>query len=137
MDEKRLESVPLFAGLGKKERRVLATRTDRIDCPEGKRLAREGAFAYEFFVITEGTVEVTHGSEHVADLGPGDFFGEIGVLGSVRRNATVTATSPIEVIVMTDSALRALNREEPEVAQRLKKAIEERLPQSGAAPLAD
>jgi CRP/FNR family cyclic AMP-dependent transcriptional regulator len=131
MEEKRLESTPLFAGLGKKERRALATRTDTIDVPEGKQLAREGDFAYEFFVITKGTAEVTHGSDHVADLGPGDFFGEMGILGHQRRVATVTATSQMELIVMTEQALRSLNREEPEVAQRLAQAIKERLGADG------
>jgi CRP-like cAMP-binding protein len=132
MDESRLKSVsPLFAGLGKRERRELATRTDQIEVPEGKQLAREGDFAYEFFVIAEGKAEVTRGSDHVADLGPGDFFGEMGVLGQRRRGATVTAMSPMEVIVMTEQALRSLNIEEPQVARRLEEAMEERLAANG------
>ena len=127
MEETRLESAPLFAGLGKKERRELARRTDGIEVSEGEQLAREGDFAYEFFVIENGTAKVTHGSEHVADLGPGDFFGEMGILGHRRRGATVTATSPMQVIVMTEQALRSLRSEEPEVAQRLEQACEKRL----------
>jgi CRP-like cAMP-binding protein len=127
MNERQLRSVPLFAGLGKKERKVLATRADRLDLPEGKELAREGDFAYEFFVITQGTVEVTRGSDHVANLGPGDFFGEMGILASERRGATVRATSPVEVIVLTAQALRSLKREEPEVARRLEETVEQRL----------
>jgi CRP/FNR family transcriptional regulator, cyclic AMP receptor protein len=127
MDEKRLRSAPLFAELGKKERKALATRTDRIEIPEGKQLATEGDFAYEFFVITRGTAEVVHEGEHLADLGPGDFFGEIGILSSERRTATVTATSPMECIVMTEQALRSLHHEDAEVARRLEQAIEQRL----------
>jgi CRP/FNR family cyclic AMP-dependent transcriptional regulator len=127
MDEKRLRSAPLFAELGKKERKALATRTDRIDIAEGKQLATEGDFAYEFFVITKGTAEVSHGSDTVAELGPGDFFGEIGILSSERRVASVTATSPMECIVMTEQALRSLHHEDPEVARRLEQAIEQRL----------
>jgi|SRR5215211_2528953 len=127
MDEKHLKSAPLFAELGKKERKALATRTDRIDVPEGKQLAREGDFAYEFFVITRGTAEVSHGNDTVAELGPGDFFGEIGILSSERRVATVTATSPMELIVMTEQALRSLHHEDPAVARSLEQAIEERL----------
>jgi CRP-like cAMP-binding protein len=127
VEETRLQSAPLFAGLGKRERRELATRTDTIEVPEGEQLAREGDFAYEFFVIEDGTAEVTHGSEHVADLGPGDFFGEMGILGHKRRGATVTARSPMQVIVMTGQALRSLRSEEPEVAHRLEQACEERL----------
>jgi CRP/FNR family transcriptional regulator, cyclic AMP receptor protein len=136
MDDNHLKSVPLFAGMGRKERRVLASRADEIDIPEGKKLATEGSFAYEFFVIEKGTAEVTIGEERLTELGPGDFFGELGVLASERRTATVTATSPMEVIVLTARALRALDREHPEVHRRLEQAIEERLPRSGAAPLA-
>jgi CRP-like cAMP-binding protein len=136
MDDKHLKSVPLFAGLGKKECRVLASRADEIDIPEGKTLAKEGAFAYEFFVIEKGTAEVTHGDKRLAELGPGDFFGEVGVLASERRVATVTATSPMELIVLTARALRAIDREHPDVHRRLEQAIEKRLPESGAAPLA-
>jgi CRP/FNR family transcriptional regulator, cyclic AMP receptor protein len=136
MDDKHLESVPLFAGMGKKERRVLASRADEIDIPEGKTLAKEGDFAYEFFVIEKGTAEVTHGDERLAELGPGDFFGEVGVLASERRVATVTATSAMELIVLTGQALRAIDREYPHVHQQLEQAIKQRLPESGGAPLA-
>jgi len=132
VEEERLASAPLFAGLHKRELRELATRTDGIDIPEGKQLAREGDFAYEFFVIEKGTATVTHGDEHVADLGPGDFFGEMGILGQKRRGATVTATSPMELIVMTERALRSLSHEEPQVHRRLEEAIEQRLPADGS-----
>jgi CRP/FNR family transcriptional regulator, cyclic AMP receptor protein len=136
MDPKHLKSVPLFAGLGRKELKVLASLADEIDEPEGTTLAKEGSFAYEFFVIQQGTAAVTHGEERLAELGPGDFFGEIGVLSATRRIATVTATSPMELIVLTNLALRSIDHEHPDVHQRLKQAIEERLPESGAAPLA-
>ena len=131
MEEKRLASVPLFAGLNKKELRALASRTDSIDVAEGKQLAREGDFAYEFFVIEKGTAEVTHEGDHVADLGPGDFFGEMGILGHRRRGATVTAQSPMELIVMTEQSLRSLKEMDPAVARRLEQAIEQRLGADG------
>jgi CRP/FNR family transcriptional regulator, cyclic AMP receptor protein len=126
MDEKRLRSVPFFSGLDKKEIRTVARLADEIDIPEGQRLAREGEFAHEFFVIEEGTAEVVHDGEPIAKLGPGDFFGEIGILASERRMATVTSTSPMELIVLTSGALRTVRREHPEVAERLRKAIDER-----------
>jgi len=131
VEEKRLASAPLFAGLRKKELKALATRVDAIDVAEGKQLAREGDFAYEFFVIEKGTAEVTHGGDHVADLGPGDFFGEMGILGRRRRGATVTATSPMDLIVMTEQALRSLRESEPAVARRLEDAVAQRLAASG------
>jgi CRP/FNR family transcriptional regulator, cyclic AMP receptor protein len=131
MDERQLVSSPLFAGLSKKECKALARRIDTLDIAEGKQLAREGDFAYEFFVIVEGKAGVTHGDDHVAELGPGDFFGEMGILSSDRRVATVTASSPMVVMVMTAQALRSLRAEQPLVAQRLEAAIQQRLVASG------
>jgi CRP-like cAMP-binding protein len=131
MDEKRVRSVPLFAGLSKKGSRALAQQADEIDMPEGKQLAREGDFAFEFFVITEGTAEVTHDGEHVASLGPGDFFGEIGIVAAERRTADVVATSPLSLIVLTDRAFRSLKRESPSVCELIRAAIDERYSAAG------
>ncbi len=79
LDAKQIEQMPLFSGLDKRERARVAQHADEVDVPEGKRLAREGDLAYEFFVIREGTAEVDVGGEIKNKLGPDDFFGEIGV----------------------------------------------------------
>jgi CRP/FNR family cyclic AMP-dependent transcriptional regulator len=126
VDEKHLESVPLFGGLARKQRRAVAQNADEIDVSEGTRLAREGDFAYEFFVIRDGTADVTHEGETLAQLGPGDFFGEVGVFASERRMATVTATSAMDLIVLTSGALRAIDREYPEVHAKIREAIDSR-----------
>ncbi len=133
MDHSRLKEVPLFAGLGKREQKALAQRADEVDVPQGKKLAREGEFAYEFFVIKRGTAEVTCNGDSVAELGPGDFFGEIAILAEERRTATVTATSTMELIVLTSGAFRALQREQPDVAQTVRRTIEERLARNAGA----
>lgn len=127
MDPKRLQSVPLFEGLSKKELERLSRAMDEVDLPEGKELAREGTFAYEFFVIEEGTASVTREGQKVRDLGPGDFFGEIGLLEAERRTATVVATSPIRAIVMTGRDFQAMEREQPEIGSKVRRAVEERL----------
>jgi CRP-like cAMP-binding protein len=126
MDEDRVKAMPLFAELSRKECRALAPRADEIDLAEGKTLVREGEWAYEFFAIEEGTVEVRRGDQLLAELGPGDFFGEMGLMADTRRNATVTAMTPIKVVVMTAQAFRQTARELPEVADKLRAAIEER-----------
>jgi CRP/FNR family transcriptional regulator, cyclic AMP receptor protein len=126
MDEARLGAIPLFAGLAKKDRRRVAQQADEVDIEAGHHLVREGEFAYEFFAIEEGTAEVRRGDQYLADLGPGDFFGEMGLIGDTTRSASVTATSPIRAIVMTGSAFRHVDRELPEVAKTIRKAIEER-----------
>jgi CRP/FNR family cyclic AMP-dependent transcriptional regulator len=126
MDERRLKAIPLFAGLGKKERRTVAQMADEVDVEPSRQLVREGDFAYEFFAIEEGTAEVRRGDQFLAELGPGDFFGEMGLINNITRNATVTATSPLTVLVLTGSAFRYLEREHPEVSKQIRKAIEER-----------
>jgi PPM family protein phosphatase len=126
MDEARLKTAPLFADLSRKERRALAQRADEVELEQGRKIVREGEWAYEFFAIEQGTAEVRRGDQLLGELGPGDFFGEMGLVADTRRNATVIATSPLTVIVMTAQAFRQTARELPEVATKIRAAIEER-----------
>ena len=126
MDEARLREIPLFAALGKKERREVAKQADEVDVEPGRHLVREGEFAYEFFALEEGTAEVRRGDQLLAELGPGDFFGEMGLIGNVTRNASVVTASPVKAMVLTGSAFRHIERELPEVSTQIRKAIEER-----------
>jgi CRP/FNR family cyclic AMP-dependent transcriptional regulator len=127
MDAARLEGVPLFASLSKGELRQLAQWADEVSVDEGYELATEGRFAHEFFVIEEGSAIVTKDGEQIAELGPGDFFGEIGLLETERRTATVVASSPMELIVMFGREFRQMERALPAVAQQVRTAIRERL----------
>ena len=81
----------------------MAQQADEVDVESGYQLVREGEFAYEFFAIEEGTAEVRRGEQHLAELGPGDFFGEMGLIENAPRNASVTASSPLTAVVMTGS----------------------------------
>lgn len=126
MDEKRLASIPLFAGLSRKERRSVAQRADEVDVEAGREIVREGEYPYEFFAIEEGTAEVKRGDQHLAELGPGDFFGEMGLIENAPRNASVVTRSPLTAVVMTGSAFRQIDRELPEVSKKIRKAIDER-----------
>ena len=128
MDERRLESIPLFASLSHQERRWVAKWADEVDIGQGERLVNQGAFAHEFFAILEGEAEVTRGPEHLADLGPGDFFGEIALESDDRRTATVTAKSPMKVVVMFGRDFHQMANSMPQVAEQIKKAVEERRP---------
>jgi CRP-like cAMP-binding protein len=127
MDPREVASIPLFAGLSKDDQRVVAQYADVVDVPAGTALAAEGRFAYEFFAIRAGTAEVTREGSALATLGPGDFFGEIGLLAADRRVATVTATSPMELVVLTGSQLRAIDSQMAPVAERIRTAMAERL----------
>jgi CRP-like cAMP-binding protein len=126
MDENSLRSVPLFESLSSDERRTIAQHADEIEVPESTELVRQGEFAYEFFVLEEGTADVVRDGERVAELGPGDFLGEMGIVGKVVRNATVVTTSPARAIVMTEQAFRSMRSLNPAVAERIEAAVEER-----------
>ena len=126
MDEQKVDSIPLFAGLSKKERQAIAQHADELRFEEGRQLVREGSFPYEFFILEAGSADVTHNGERLAELGPGDFFGEMALVDRTRRNASVVATSPITVVVMTGQAFRQMKRELPAVCERITREVEER-----------
>jgi CRP/FNR family transcriptional regulator, cyclic AMP receptor protein len=123
MDPDRLKDIPLFEGLSGKEREQVARWADEVDVSEGKHLVDEGDFGYEFFVIESGAADVQHGSDAIATLGPGDFFGELALMEEERRTASVVATHPSTVIVMTRQAFDSMAREMPDVAQRIRDRV--------------
>jgi CRP-like cAMP-binding protein len=126
MLEAHLKEVPFFSSLSKRELQEIARATDEIDVKEGKVLAREGDVGQEFFVIIDGGAEVVRGDERIAELGKGDFFGEMALVGDERRMATVTSTSPMRLAVMSRSAFRSFDRTMPAVHARIVEAIEAR-----------
>ena len=127
MDSRDVAAIPLFAGLSKDDQQVVAQYADEVDVPAGTKLAQEGRLAYEFFAIQDGTAQVTREGRAIADLGPGDFFGEIGLLGGERRVASVTATSPMRLVVLTGAQLRAMESRMAPVGERIRAAMAQRL----------
>jgi CRP/FNR family transcriptional regulator, cyclic AMP receptor protein len=122
-----LKKVPLFAGCSKTELRQLARIADEIDLREGTVLTREGRTGHEFFVLINGTSRVDKGGRKVADLGPGDWFGEIALLTKAPRTATVTATSPVRTLVIIDRHFRQTVSEMPSIAMKVLTCVAERL----------
>jgi CRP-like cAMP-binding protein len=127
MDAARLGRLDLFAGLSRSELDEVAQLVDEVDVPAGKVLGREGTIAYEFFVIEEGTAAVELDGAHVVDLGPDEWFGEIGLLTTERRTATVTAKTPMKLAVVFGPNFRDLTRRMPELGDRIRAEIDERL----------
>jgi CRP/FNR family transcriptional regulator, cyclic AMP receptor protein len=121
-----LADIPLFRSLGESERKELADRFDVLSIREGADLVGEGASGYSFYVLVEGSAVVTAGGAPVATYGPGDFFGEMAILGDGRRSATVTTTSPSRVLVMFGTEFRRLQQMHPAVAAQLEEALEQR-----------
>jgi CRP/FNR family cyclic AMP-dependent transcriptional regulator len=126
MDSGRLESVPLFASLSEDARGELAVWVNELTVSPGKHLVDEGDYSYDLFVIQDGTAEVTHEGKPVAELGPGDFFGEMGVLEKAQRVATVVAKSPMRLLVLSSWDVKRLQSRAPELLEQLQAAIEQR-----------
>ena len=122
-----IREVPLFSRLSKTELRDLAVLADEIDLRDGKELTRQGAPGREFFVLLEGTADVRKNGRKINTLGPGDFFGEIALVSREPRTATVTATSPVRTLVITDRSFRRLLDESPQVKTKVMEAMAKRL----------
>ena len=127
LDPSRLKAIPLFEKFSEDELRQIAPFAEEATAGPGNVLVREGDYSYQFVAIEEGAAKVTRDGETVAELGPGDFFGEIGLLETERRTATVVATTPMELIVMFEREFRQMEREMPSVATRVRSAIRARL----------
>ena len=126
MNTKRLQEIPLFAGLDEAVVRAVTARADERSIPEGKALVRQGEYSPEMTIIDEGTAKVEIDGNEVAQLGPGDVFGEAGLLRNEMRNATVTATSDMRVITLSDFDLRRIKGEHPQFVERLEQVAQQR-----------
>jgi CRP/FNR family transcriptional regulator, cyclic AMP receptor protein len=122
----RLQAVPLFSTLSAEELEALGGRFEERQVKAGTRLTTEGASGYTFFVIESGTVEVERDGAVVNTLGPGDFFGETAILSGERRNATITAASDVNVLVLFGTEFRILERDWPAVAAAISQKMAER-----------
>jgi CRP-like cAMP-binding protein len=128
-----LKRAPLFSGCSKAELGALAQTADELDLREGTVLTREGQRGREFFVLIEGTVSVTQDGKSIGELGAGDWFGEIALLTQTPRTATVTATAPLRILVVTDRAFRHVVEEMPSIALKVLESVGARLAHDTAA----
>jgi CRP/FNR family cyclic AMP-dependent transcriptional regulator len=122
-----LKGVPLFARCSKKELAEIAQIADEIDLADGKQLTKEGARGREFFVLVEGNAEVKRKRRKIGTLGAGDFLGEIALVTKVPRTATVTTTSPVRALVVSEQNFRRLLERSPDVQIKVLEALAERV----------
>lgn len=126
MEPARLAAISFFAELDASDLERIAERTSEVDAAEGDVLATQGDFGYALYAIESGTADVSSDGRVIRALGPGDVFGEIAILASGRRTATVTATSPMHLIGLFKRDVWALETDCPDVAERLRALIAER-----------
>lgn len=127
-DPAELASFPLFASLSEPELAEIAAWFEPGDVAAGVRLVGEGATGHSFFVICSGDVAVTVLGEEIARLGAGDFFGELALLATGRRTATVTTTTPSRILVLFGNDFDRLRAAHPAVAAEIEAVMERRLP---------
>jgi CRP-like cAMP-binding protein len=127
MNAARVREIPVFRHLSQSELERVSGWLQRFSIPEGDLLVREGAAAHEFFLIEDGEAAVLEDGERVAVLGPGDFFGEIGLVETGRRTASVVAVTPMDVVVMYGPEFERMKVELPTVADQIQAAIRSRL----------
>ena len=122
-----IKRVPLFADCSRSELGQIAQLADEIDLAEGKELTRLGQPGYEFFVLLEGEADVTQDGRSINTLHAGDFFGEIALVEDSPRTATVTATTPVRLLVITNRAFKRLLEEQHEIQRKVLVALAERV----------
>jgi CRP-like cAMP-binding protein len=122
-----LGRAPLFEGLTKKELTELARVTEDLLIEPGTVLCREGRAGREFFVIVDGEAEVTKAGKRLATMKGGDFVGEIALLTTATRTATVTATTQLRCFILTQADFRHVLEQSPAVQLKVMKVLAERL----------
>ncbi len=122
-----IKKVPLFSKLSKKGLEEVAHIADELDLPKGKVMAEEGDRGREFFVLLQGEADVTKGDKSINTMREGNFFGEIALVTKMPRTATVTATTDVRVLVITERDFGALLKHSPEVGRGVAEALAERL----------
>jgi len=127
-----LANVPLFSACSRKDLGLVAKRAEDVKVDGGKVLVSEGAAGAEFFVIIEGTAKVSRHGQEVAKLGPGSFFGDLALLDRAPRNATITAETPMELVVLGQREFAALIDEVPGFAHKLLAGLARRLRENDA-----
>jgi len=130
LDATQLKRIPLFADASDEELGKVAVFAQSKEVSEGEVVVQEGGFSRELLAIEEGTAEVTREGQRIADLGPGDIFGEAGMLDDSMRSATVTATSRMRLISLGHFEVQRLKKDAPGVYRSIEELVEARKAQS-------
>lgn len=126
MDATQLKRIPIFQDVPEEDLTVITTFATAEEVPEGKVIVKEGDYANAFMAIEDGTAKVTRNGEHVGDLGPGDIFGEVGLIEKESRTATVEATSRVKLIKIEHWELQRMKKKLPDAYERIANLAAER-----------
>jgi len=126
MDPSQLKRFSLFKDVDESKLNKIAPFTMLVEFPEDKVIIQEGGYSNDFYAIDEGTARVERAGEQIAELGPGDIFGEQGLLEKQERSATVVATSSVRALKIEHWELPRIRKAMPEVMEQIQKTVEER-----------
>jgi CRP/FNR family transcriptional regulator, cyclic AMP receptor protein len=126
MDATQLKRIPIFENVPDEDLTVITTFATSDEFPEGAVIVKEGDYANSFMAIEEGTAKVTRNGEHLGELGPGDIFGEIGLIEKEKRTATVEATSRVKLIKIEHWELQRMKKKMPDVYEKIARVAAER-----------
>ncbi len=126
MQAEQIRSLPLFEGLTDDELTECAESFNELEIVTGSSLAKQDDFAYKFFIVLDGEVDVHRDFEFVARMGPGEFFGERALVKHEKRNARVTAHSHCQLACMMGWEFKAMTERLPTVAARIEAVIDAR-----------
>ena len=103
----------------------------RLRLSAGDTVFKQGERGDAMYVIAEGAIQIyresSNGRVVLAELGPGDFFGEMAIVDGAQRTATASALRKSEVIVVEDSELDALIKTRPDVAEHMIRTLVQRI----------
>jgi CRP-like cAMP-binding protein len=122
-----LRRVPIFSGLKRDQLAFVATRVDEVDVPAGKVLVTQGDPNHALHIIVDGEAEVSVDQKQRRNLGAGDFFGEISMLDRRPATATVRASRPLRLLVLSHAQFRDAIKGDPELTMAMLTAMCERL----------
>jgi CRP-like cAMP-binding protein len=123
MDPDHLRTIPLFSSLSDQALDTVSVFASETSVSSGKRLVHEGDYSYDVIVIETGTADVIKEGQVIGSLGPGDVFGEMGMLSGSKRSADVIATSSMRLITLSKWDLRRISTE---VSDQLRSLVEQR-----------
>jgi CRP-like cAMP-binding protein len=122
-----LAKVPLFSGVPKKDLQKLAKAAEEVEIEAGRTLVDQGRAGHEFYLILEGTAVVRRNNRKVAELGPGQYFGELAILDRGPRSASVVANTAMRVLVLNQRSFVGILDSVPGMAYKMLTVMAQRL----------
>jgi CRP/FNR family cyclic AMP-dependent transcriptional regulator len=123
----RLSQVPMFSACSRKDLGLIAKYADELEVDAGEVVVREGDAGREFYVVVEGKAKVTRNGREIAVLGPGSYFGELSLLDGQKRDASVTTTTPADLLVVGIREFATLLEDVPQITRKLLAGMARRL----------